>query len=70
MACIENRDFKALMFTLGSEKNASHFLHEQMNKGILSQGSGFLPVSQVLRFCLDTDAIPKTPVIKGSVIHG
>lgn len=42
MACIENPDFKALMFTLDSEKNASNFLHEQINKRILSQGSGFL----------------------------
>lgn len=67
MACIENPDFKALMFTLDSEKNASNFLHKQIKKRILSQGSGFLQGAvKGLQSCVGS---PQSPLIKGSLIH-
>lgn len=57
------------MFTLGSEIHVSGFLHKQINKGILSPGSGFLLGSQDLQSCMGTGAVPKTLLMKGSLLH-
>lgn len=49
------------MFMLGAEQNASDFLHEQINKWILFQGSEFLPGGHELQTCTGSGVVPKAP---------